>query len=1238
MIFSSSLTKLPHKYFLLFAGVLLYLCIATFIHTPKVFADCGVTIPGVNQFQGAVIVMDWQHGDGSGTTQSNNTQVHVWSSGVTGAPPYNNEVHLDSSHGEIGSVASNGSGNGGTFSQVGTGWAGSGGCNGGQSQGHSSAVVLGYGNTSPCVSGCGGLNGAYNWALRCGTLEGNEQQFHYDGVGVPSGARSVNNKGQRGYWMNQVGPFGNNGSSDIEKLVYIEPPPNGGGKPPPPSATLTCSTVDVNSPDSASQPHDEYQVTVTDSSGPGGPPIDTLINASVIHAAHPVNTQSFSFTPHWQYVNLTVVDAHHDPVTGTWSYSTINTQSAGPCYSAECSLTIDTNIPGGYVLAGQPYTVTATLYNDSPSGLDLPGNTGNASQYLEIQSNGGSFGFLSPPTNAVGIGASTQVSFTMTFGSGGTLQGQAAYNGAYFLGAAPGDPGYSCSTPVNIYPPPIINTDGVSCAAASIFGWAFDPLASDSSIPVDVYADGPAGTGAYLGRFPADQPRPDVDAAYGIGGNHGFNIPFPAAYQDGQNHTFYSYAIDPYGIENSGPSTVGMTGCEAFHITPGANGAYLLHKFPDGTVQATYEDPNNFGSTANDTSITVTYNGNSFYGPNPGFSPGFPGVPIGSAVPPGFATYTYTKNGVVVGGGAIPSPTGTGRFLDQNWAAPLLPVSSLLAGDKYCLSVGVSPSDGFIQNDGTILSNSTNPNPDNSPPSCDTVQNRPFFKAYGSGVSAGGAFNPSGTSSCSTVGGELASWNNDSGTNPIPGGGGPDYGASSQFSALSLTDIVGFASAQTAFGRSPTDLSFANSGAGVNVSTDAYSPYLGGKFANTQCLTDVVKPTGGDTTNVAGNLILGLGGTVVNPISPGDNKSIFVTGNVYIKNNITYGSGWTMNNVPSFVLSATGNIYIDPSVTELDGLYIAKPNSGGAGGEIYTCYPGLGPVTAAYISNLFNEGCNNQLAVYGRFEANKVNMMRTYGSIRDETPNPAVTTGGSPGVTAPLKWSFAGTIPGDTCTRIIEPSEPNLWNYTGPPHSNNGWIDNYLCVPPGDTGPSGPVQLSWTCDNFAVGSTNNCDTGSNSAPTSDCTGSIGNIINNPPWNYPAGYTWTDNEVCSNYPIVFVADHSGPKDSDFPSGQHASDYYCTVMNEPWDTDGNAGGIWQGNAYICIQKGTLGTTTPPTANVVIPCSNSGLRSSPRTTCAAEVFDFDPQLYLASPNVGQPSGGATQYKAETGLPPVL
>ena len=988
---------------------------------------------------------------------------------------------------------------------------------------------------------------------------------------------------------------------------------------------VTLTGASVNGGGTANWPNDTKNHT----------PDSTYVNG--VAGGIPVTSINVGVTPTAQTASVSIAEYYEG--NGSLVYYDTISDTTPQCYQATCSIeSVVGNLPDGQISNGGTATVTATVYNNSYDTTATGGDVNNqlaipsslGGHNLIMQSNLGNSGQI----NGVPSYGSTPVTFTITApssGTSGSVSAAVSYDGYFFVSPA------GCTFDFPIYQPPLVNVDSALCGSSTptLNGWAFAQNGEQGQeINVAAYVNGPMGTGTPVGPGDSGTPgiydtnvyRGDVDAAYGIPGNHGFSIAIPAAYQDGQNHTFYVYAKDPNGVEDGGPATITMTGCELFHLQPGAQG---------GTLSPANEAPTSFDGTA---TVTVGYgpSKNSWYGPdlsgfNQNLVPGFPGVPAG-------VTYTLTKNGTQIGSGSVPSPTGNGRFNNTSYTTPAVGIAPLtyVAGDNYCLNVSADPIDGFIQNDGTILSViGSPPNSGDGPDtqtSCDIVTNKPFFKVYGSGVSAGGAFSPVGGSTCSSGSGELASWNNDSGTNPVPGyagGGGPSFGAGAQFNALSLTNIVGFASAQTAFGRSPTDLSFANSGAGVNISTDTYSPALGGNFGGAQCLTDVTKPTGGDTTNVPGSYTL-----PATTINPGDNKSIFVNGDVYISGNVTYGPGWTYtaggtnNTVPSLVLSATGNIYISPNVTELDGLYIAKPNSAGVGGKIYTCYPGFGPVPASYISNLFNKGCNNQLAVYGNFEANQVNMMRTYGSLRDETPTPGTPgTPGSPGAPQALVWNHAGgandsgqggdgATTGMNCTQINEP-----WDST--PFTANTWDDNYLCVPS-----SSSTKLNWSFSGLAA---------AQHAQTPDCTASWGSVVD--PYGVPSGGLlggllgptnnrgWVDNYLCSNYPISFQVGNPDPT---------GINQYCTLVNEPADSEG--GNVWQ-NTYVCIAKPTSGTPPgPAAAHAATPCSNAGTQSSSRPTCAAEVFDFSPEFYLSNPNIGQPSGGATQFKARTALPPVL
>ncbi|XXF80152.1 serine protease [Myxococcaceae bacterium GXIMD 01537] len=85
-----------------------------------------------------------------------------------------------------------------------------------------------------------------------------------------------------------------------------------------------------------------------------------------------------------------------------------------------------------------------------------------------------------------------------------------------------------------------------SSPTGDIVGWAFDNRPDPSvSLALIVVFDGVLwnGTGTVVSAT-GNILRTDVNQYYGITGGHGFSIPVPAQFRDGQNHTVRVYAID----------------------------------------------------------------------------------------------------------------------------------------------------------------------------------------------------------------------------------------------------------------------------------------------------------------------------------------------------------------------------------------------------------------------------------------------------------------------------------------------------------------------------------------------------------------------------------------------------------------------------------------------------------------------------------------------------------------------
>ena len=131
---------------------------------------------------------------------------------------------------------------------------------------------------------------------------------------------------------------------------------------------------------------------------------------------------------------------------------------------------------------------------------------------------------------------------------------------------------------------------------------------------------------------------------------------------------------------------------------------------------------------------------------------------------------------------------------------------------------------------------------------------------------------------------------------------------------------------------------------------------------------------------IANGLTLNAGPEVV---SAGKTVTLFVNGNVYIGGNITYAPGYNADNVPKFALVTRGNIFIDPAVSRLDGLYIAQPDTTSAAtisasGVIWTCHGNSPDVpNTVYVSS----ACRTKLTFNGAVIAKQVNLLRGNGDV-----------------------------------------------------------------------------------------------------------------------------------------------------------------------------------------------------------------------------------------------------------------
>lgn len=263
----------------------------------------------------------------------------------------------------------------------------------------------------------------------------------------------------------------------------------------------------------------------------------------------------------------------------------------------------------------------------------------------------------------------------------------------------------------------------------------------------------------------------------------------------------------------------------------------------------------------------------------------------------------------------------------------------------------------------------------------------PYFKAYGGDVQTGYYPSPN-DASCYDSGGGIDAWN-------MGNRGANNYaGAGSQFGVDALGVVTGFASGQPDNTRSGAAFTRANGPPLVSPSQDKYGGSSGDTSTRrcvdyTTGLTDVSGnlKSNGILTNLEPDTYTGAGVVPTGDIA--NHYTLYVKGNLYLDHNITYAPGpYTLNSIPSFKLVVTGNIYIASTVTQLDGVYVAQPDSSGAGGSIYTCASNIsGAPKALPVSGLSYSTCGSQLTVNGSFVAKKVYLLRTGGTLNDRIAN-----------------------------------------------------------------------------------------------------------------------------------------------------------------------------------------------------------------------------------------------------------
>lgn len=391
----------------------------------------------------------------------------------------------------------------------------------------------------------------------------------------------------------------------------------------------------------------------------------------------------------------------------------------------------------------------------------------------------------------------------------------------------------------------------------------------------------------------------------------------------------------------------------------------------------------------------------------------------------------------------LPPPPGGPSFVTTSFDYPAetRTLAGTQLGDQLCVRVVVSPAEGTMLADGTVQ---TITQASREREECQQIVAKPYFRVYGGDIIAGAGY--SGGASCGNQNAGIISWNR-------PGGTGPYIGSGGQLGVMAMDTIHEFASGQvrtnSSAAASPKSSSFANvdpsfSGHGVGT-------YGGGLFSapgTAPCAPDwYANATGSPTGPVlavspAPNTIQTLQSTgdltiPTTNIGTGSRITVYVNGNAFIEGTgVRYlGTGNYANifDIPSFRLIVRGNIYILPSVSQLDGDYIAQPSNANTG-RIYTCggrpwFARAGLLQYVPDDLAINTTCRTRLTVYGTMTAEVLKLLRTAGTQAASVPNENFSAGGSPGevfINSAESWLSGGLDTGQGAADGYAPLPPVL--------------------------------------------------------------------------------------------------------------------------------------------------------------------------------------------------------------------
>jgi hypothetical protein len=342
-------------------------------------------------------------------------------------------------------------------------------------------------------------------------------------------------------------------------------------------------------------------------------------------------------------------------------------------------------------------------------------------------------------------------------------------------------------------------------------------------------------------------------------------------------------------------------------------------------------------------------------------------IPCGTA-----ATYTTGLVGAVVTQPAVSIPAAT--------------LNAQNPGDYGAYYGAIKTIDGVVVNRTSAT------------PAAINVYEIPYFRAYGNDISAAGCEDvPDAALRGSIIG------STKSGIIPlVTGGAGNKYaGAAAEYAAIALSgkpNTVLTGVFQNYAGSAPIRLQ-AFWGSNAVCPDTVYGKVIG---TNLPGIVDDTVTAGAYTlTSIgAGNnrYISASGNTAITGIANASGKqTIFVNGDARITSNIITPVSGSFDNktAPVILIIASGNIYIDPGVSQVDAILVAQS-------DIYTC--SKSGDYGQHAQGTVHEtpalgGCRNKLIINGALNASNVHFQRSIGTRLlapdNETSNRVPTPPGS---------------------------------------------------------------------------------------------------------------------------------------------------------------------------------------------------------------------------------------------------